>query len=159
MSSTQTLDAIVKEITIKASAERVFRAFTDPEERMKWWGRVGGYRGTENVSDLRVGGRWESRGRSADGSTYAVRGTYLEVDPPRLLVFTWLHDWEEHADETVVRIELQERGGETVVRLTHSGFTSEKSRADHDEGWDRVNDWWRLYAENGIGIDEREAGR
>lgn len=159
MSSTQTLDAIVKEITIKASAERIFRAFTEPEEIVKWWGRVGGYRSIRNTSDLRVGGRWESHGESADGTQYAVNGTYLEIDRPRLLVFTWLHHWEEYAGETVVRIELEERGGETLLRLTHSGFTNETARADHNEGWDHVLDWWRLYAENGIGIDDRESGR
>ena len=155
MNSIEARGTIVKEITIKASAERIFRAFTAPEERLKWWGSTGGYRGTAGVSDLRVGGHWESRGTSADGKPYMVSGTYLEVDPPRLLAFTWLHDWEEHADETVVRIELKEHGDGTLVRLTHSGFTTEESRGDHDRGWGVVIGWWSTYAETGTGIDDR----
>ena len=159
MSSTRTLDAIVKEITIKAGAERIFRAFTQPEDVVKWFGRAGGYRITRNVSDLRVGGRWESAGETPDGEKYLVTGTYLEIDRPRLLVFTWVHDRDDGAVDTVVRIELEERAGETRVTLTHSGFTAESAHADHSEGWERVLEWWQLYAERGIGIDDREPGR
>jgi uncharacterized protein YndB with AHSA1/START domain len=158
MSSIDTRPAIVKEIAMKASAERIFRAFTVPEERLRWWGAAGKYRGTHNESDLRVGGRWESRGVSADGTSYRVFGTYLEVDPPRLLAFTWRHDWDADAPETIVRIELEERAGDqTIVRLTHSGFTAQPARDDHDRGWDSVLGWWQAYAEHGVGVDERGA--
>lgn len=155
MSSTDTRGTIVKEIAIKAGAERVFRAFTDPQERLRWWGANGTYHGTENESDLRVGGKWLSRGVSADGTTYCVSGEYLEIDRPRLLVFTWLHDWEKDAPHTVVRLELNELAGTTVVRLTHSGFSVESSRADHDRGWDRVMVWLQAFVEEGVGYRDR----
>jgi len=133
---TDTRAAIVKEVTMKASAERIFRALTAPEERLRWWSRA-----THYESDLRVGGRWESRGDAKDGTTNRMFGTYLEVDPPRLLVFTWRHHRDEFAEETIVRIELEERGEQTLVRLTHSGFTSDELRADHEEGWGVVLSW------------------
>jgi uncharacterized protein YndB with AHSA1/START domain len=37
MNLTDAGDTIVKEITIKGSAERVFEALTNPDQRMKWW--------------------------------------------------------------------------------------------------------------------------
>jgi hypothetical protein len=37
--------------------------------------------------------------------------------------------------ETVLRIELVPKGGATEIRLTHSGFVSEKSRDGHKENW------------------------
>jgi uncharacterized protein YndB with AHSA1/START domain len=140
MSMTHTRPAIVKEITMKASPERIFRAFTVPEERLRWWSRA-----THNESDLRVGGRWESRGEKQDGGTYRMHGTYLEVDPPHLLVFTWRHHGDEFAEETIVRVELEARGEHTLVRLTHTGFTSEEMHADHLEGWDIVLGWLGAY--------------
>ena len=39
--TTRSVDAIVQEITIKASASRVFEALVDPGQRMKWWGQKG----------------------------------------------------------------------------------------------------------------------
>ena len=41
MNLTDARDTIVKEITIKGSAERIFEALTNPDQRMKWWGRRG----------------------------------------------------------------------------------------------------------------------
>jgi len=38
-------DTIVKEIKIKAPAERIFEALTNPDQRLKWWGAEGQYRG------------------------------------------------------------------------------------------------------------------
>ncbi len=33
--------------------------------------------------------KWSSCGERADGTEFTVKGKYLEVDPPRLLVHTW----------------------------------------------------------------------
>ena len=41
MRTTVASDAIVQEITIKASAERIFEALTNPDQRVKWWGSEG----------------------------------------------------------------------------------------------------------------------
>jgi uncharacterized protein YndB with AHSA1/START domain len=38
MNPTDARDTIVKEIAIKAPAERIFEALTNPEQRLKWWG-------------------------------------------------------------------------------------------------------------------------
>src|SRR5262249_44582236 len=81
------------EVFIAAPPARVFEAITDPKQVPRWWGQQGMYRITEWKGDVRRGGKWSSVGLSQDGSTFRVDGEYLEVDPPRLLVHTWIASW------------------------------------------------------------------
>ncbi len=131
------LDTIVEEITINASAERVFEAFTNPSERAKWWGVPGRFQTTHVDSDLRPGGRWAMRGTKQEGGAFSVKGEYRAVERPGLLVFTWLPDWQGDATESLVRVELTESNGVTHLRLTHSDLRTESSRASH-RGWPQV---------------------
>src|SRR6516165_9102504 len=86
--TTRSVDAIVQEITIKASASRVFEALVDPAQRMKWWGQKGRFETTNVESDLRPGGRWlmsgtgmgrpfQSRRRLSDHRTSARTRLHL----------------------------------------------------------------------------------
>ena len=81
-------------------------------------------------------------GDSLDGSL----ARYRKIERPRLLVFTWLPDWQGDETESVVRIELEEANGLTTVRLTHSGLVSEASRQSH-KGWPQILTWLRDYSE------------
>jgi uncharacterized protein YndB with AHSA1/START domain len=47
---------------------------------------------------------------------------------------------------TVVRWDLEEKDGVTTVRLTHSGFTSESSRATY-RGWRQILAGLQAYIE------------
>jgi uncharacterized protein YndB with AHSA1/START domain len=142
-------DAIVQEIAIKGSAERVFEALTDPGQRVKWWGSEGRFQTTHMESDLRPGGRWMMRGIGMGGKPFTVAGEYRQIERPRLLVLTWLPDWQDDAIETIVRFDLDEKSGITTVRLTHSGLASESSRASH-KGWPQVLSWLQAYVEQRV---------
>ena len=66
-------------------------------------------------------------------------GRFLELAENELVEMTWMtgdgtSEGTEGA-ETVLRIELSPRGEGTHLRLTHSGFVSEKARAGHEENW------------------------
>jgi glutathione S-transferase len=139
--------SIVQEITIDAPATRVFEAFTNPSERVKWWNADDGrFRTTHMDSDLRSGGRWEMRGTRGDGSPFTVKGVYRAVERPRLLEFTWLPDWQGDATESLVRVEFTEQNGATHVRLTHSGLTTDRSRASH-RGWPQILSWLKAFVD------------
>ncbi|MGA9320614.1 MAG: SRPBCC domain-containing protein [Xanthobacteraceae bacterium] len=143
--STQTkIDAVVEEITIAATADRVFAALTDPQQRVKWWGQRGRFETKHAESDLRPGGRWLMRGSGVGGRPFCVSGEYRIVEPPRVLAFTWLPDWDENATGTVVRFDLHEHDGMTTIRLTHSGFASARSR-DRHQGWPQILSWLKGY--------------
>ena len=118
-------DAVLAEVFIAAPPERVFQAITDPQQMPLWWGQQGLYRVTEWKADVRPGGHWRSDGVGADGRKFSVEGEYLEVDPPRLLVHTWIASYSP-ALKTVVRWELEARG---VHNLQHAG--SKESRDGH----------------------------
>ena len=145
MNETRADDTIIQEITIKAPAERIFAALTEPAQRMQWWGAEGRFQTTLMESDLRVGGKWMMSGTGMGGKRFRVSGQYRAVERPHLLVFTWLPDWHANAMESIVRIELREEGGATSVRLTHSGLTTEGARAHR--GWPDILDWLRTYVE------------
>lgn len=147
MSSTGATDAIVEEITINAPAERIFEALTNPDQRAKWWGLKGRFDTTHAESDLRPGGRWMMSGTGMGGKPFNVNGFYRIIERPRVLAFTWLPSWDEEATETLVRFDLDERGGVTTVRLTHSGFDSDGSRTRH-QGWPQILNWLMGYVES-----------
>ena len=145
MSQTSAGETIVSEITIDASPERVFEALTVPEQRIAWWGGGSGPFKTEAMdSDLRVGGKWEMRGMTGE-RPFSVGGEYREVDRPRTLAFTWSPSWAPAAAGSLVRFELIERSGATLVRITHSGLTAEAAKAH--AGWANILGWLKAHSE------------
>src|SRR5262245_36796118 len=140
---------IVKEIIIKAPAERIFEALVDPRQRVMWWGAEGRFHTTHMESDLRPGGAWLMRGIGADSKHFTVRGEYRAIERPRLLEFTWLPDWQEDAPLTLVRFDLEEKDGSTTVRLTHSGHTTDRSRESH-RSWPQILARLRGYVEEKV---------
>jgi uncharacterized protein YndB with AHSA1/START domain len=89
--------------------------------------------------DLRSGGRYRLSMEDPAGVLRSVGGEYVEVDPPRRLVYTWA--WESHDAETdaatLVTVEFRELSpDETAVILTHTGFADGERRDLHREGWE-----------------------
>lgn len=161
-------DAVEVEVFIAAPPERVFQAITDPKQMPLWWGQQGLYRVTEFNADLRLGGKWHSDGVGADGSSFRVEGEYLEIDPPRRLVHTWIASYAATL-KTVVRWELEPRevhglhhpgpkktGTGTLVKIRHDGFAGDLAQAkSHGDGWIRVLGWMQSFVEEGKTIDTR----
>jgi uncharacterized protein YndB with AHSA1/START domain len=132
---------IIATVEIAAPAERVFQSLTDPDELVRWWGSPEAYRTTEWVADLRPGGRWRAGGRGADGSTFAVEGEFVEIDPPRKLVQTWKPDWDG-GHVTTITYRLESIPGGTRVTVRHEGFAGRPQSAEgHTSGWEQVLSW------------------
>ena len=161
-------NTVLAEIFIAAPPERVFQAFTDPAQKMQWWGAKDLYRITEHHSDLRPGGKWNSVGVGVDGKPFSVDGEYLEIDPPRLIVHTWNPSFA-HLHHTTVRIEFipqdvhnlqgsgpRRAGTGTLVKIRHEGFAGDFAQAKaHGEGWTRVLGWMQAFVETGVTVDTR----
>ena len=58
-------DIVNAEIFIAAPRERVFEALTDPKQAARWWGAADRYHMAEFQMDVRVGGKWSTKGTSA----------------------------------------------------------------------------------------------
>lgn len=70
---------------VDAPPEHVFHAWTNHLAR--WWG-PNGVTTTVREMDLRPGGAFQTVMRAPDGSEHVTRGVFLDVDPPRRIVFT-----------------------------------------------------------------------
>jgi uncharacterized protein YndB with AHSA1/START domain len=128
--------------TLNAAPERVFAAWTDPAQFAEWFGPQG-MTTTHCRLDLRVGGTWEVTGEGR-GTTRAVSGRYLAIDPPRLLSFTWA--WHESGSldtprehETTVTLRFrpldEHTGTRTEMTLTQLRFRDADGANRHNWGW------------------------
>ncbi len=128
--------------TFRASRQRVFRAWTEPELMMRWF-----VEGDAEMSvceiDLREGGSYRLEGH-VGGKKWSIWGSYLEVRPPERLVYTWTwhHDpgFGESEGDTVVTVEFRDRGSDTELVLTHERFANAKAREEHSQGWNACLD-------------------
>jgi uncharacterized protein YndB with AHSA1/START domain len=67
-------------------------------------------------------------------ATHVVVGEYKEIRPPEKLVFTWR--WEtKPMNDTIVTIELLDRGHSTELVLTHEKLSPVEFRDEHGHGW------------------------
>jgi uncharacterized protein YndB with AHSA1/START domain len=122
--------------SFRASAERVFRAWTQPAALREWWCPPGWIAGDVEI-DLRVGGLYRIVMRRCDGAReIAVRGRFLEIRPPNRLAFTWL--WEGAfgtGPETKIVLELRQVAEITELVLRHEDFADADARQQHWSGW------------------------
>lgn len=114
--------------------EKVWRAWTDPEALMQWFGP--GEPGSVTVAevDLRVGGRYRIVFHTPDGEDHDVSGVYQEVIEPRRLVFTWA--WKSTPERVSrVSIDLRPTAGGTELSFVHDRFFDLAARNAHEGGW------------------------
>jgi uncharacterized protein YndB with AHSA1/START domain len=135
---------------LDAPRRLVFKAWTEPEHVVRWWGCAGSTV-TTFKRDLRPGGEYRVLMRLDDGTDHRVRGVYREIVEPERLVFTWA--WEDAAGhlghETLVTVTLVERGGKTEMTLRHAVFESTDMRDLHGLGWNASFDRLVAYLAGG----------
>ena len=117
---------------LAAPPDRVFRAWTDPDELARWFCPNPDLPTTAEV-DLRVGGAYRIR-----MGTFEVAGAYRKIDPPRTLAFTWGWATDAEPARMLVTVTLAPLdGGGTRLRLRHERFADAEERASHAWGWTR----------------------
>ena len=119
--------------TIRASAERLFTAWTDPAQLKLWWGPRG-VRCTGAEVDLRIGGRYCIANQFPDGKILWITGTFESIEAPRKLVYTWQLEAQADTFERVT-VQFEQRGDETEVIVTHELIPNETLRDMHQQGW------------------------
>lgn len=136
-------DAVVSEIEIAAPPVRVFQALVNRDQALQW-GASEQYEITHWEMDAHPGGKWRFVSRERRGGEtpagqdeFIHSGEVLEVDPPRVLAYTWFANWHENPNHrTVVRWELAPTAKGTLVRVTHSGLAQlPEARTGYSQGW------------------------
>ena len=121
---------------ISATPEQVFRALTDPEELMRWWGAKGML--TSARTNLRPGGEYRFEFLSPEGDAAWVKGQYQVVDPPRRIVKTWFNSKFPDLRNSV-EFRLEPVAGGTRLTLVHSGLKDRpEAFDDYAKGWPDV---------------------
>jgi uncharacterized protein YndB with AHSA1/START domain len=136
--------SVERTIEIAARPETVWAFLTEADKATRWMGEAA-------LLDPRPGG--EYRVTVIPGST--ARGEFVEVDPPRRLVFTW--GWEPSTvspsviapGSTRVEIELEPVGETTILRFRHTGLPTEESAELHARGWDHYLERLRIAGAGG----------
>lgn len=119
-------DVLEVSVHIAADPQTVFAYFTDPRRYVRWMG-------TDAKIEPEPGGLYRVFMR--DGVETA--GHFLEVDPPRRLVFTWGWSDDENVPPGSTRVEVSftaEDGGTRLV-LRHHDLPTQAQRAHHGAGW------------------------
>jgi uncharacterized protein YndB with AHSA1/START domain len=122
--------------TFDAPRAMVFKAWTEPEQLMKWWGPKG-FSTPSCEIDLRPGGSYRIRMRSPEGREFWWRGTYREVLAPERLV--WTFTYEDSAGtplspEILLTVLFEDEGSQTRLTLRHAVGNEEIER-NARQGW------------------------
>jgi uncharacterized protein YndB with AHSA1/START domain len=134
----------VVERVFDAPLELVWRAWTEPEQFMRWYGPKGLTTPTCEI-DFRVGGRHLFGMRSPDGQGYWSTGVYREIVPLERFVFTdSLADEQGNVVgmdggvplETIVTVSFEDLGGgRTKLTLRQTGWPDDSMAAGANAGW------------------------
>ena len=130
---------IVVERLIPAPPEVVFAAWRDPVSLRVWMCPAPDMTHATAKVDFRVGGRFRIVMHGA--RDYEHAGEYLEIDPPRRLVFTWESKWVSPVAEQRTRVAVTiEPAGEqqSRLRLVHDLLPDNTAYDGHPGGWTTI---------------------
>ena len=129
-------DSLHIEHKLPATAEKVFRYFTDTAIAAKWMA-PGDMHCVELEMDVVVGGSYRLTMADADSNSFTSSGTYSEVVPNRRLAYSW--QWsQEGSPVTLVEIDFEDTEEGCLVVLKQRGFESAEAAISHTDGWGRI---------------------
>jgi len=148
-----TTHALVIERVFDAPRDLVWKAWSDPERAMQWWGPKG-YTTPVCKIDFRVGGIALNCLRSPEGQDIWSTGVYREIVPMERIVTT-----DSFADpdgnvvpathygmpddiplEMLITVTFEDLGGRTKMTLRHEGLPAGEMSAGANVGWNESFD-------------------
>jgi uncharacterized protein YndB with AHSA1/START domain len=115
-----------REVRIAAPPATIFAFLTDPEKIVRWMG-------TEARIEPHLDGVYLLNVNGKD----IAEGRFTEVIPVHRLAYSF--GWQEHdtipPGSSLIEIDLIEREGGTLLRMTHSGLPDAEACANHEKGW------------------------
>jgi uncharacterized protein YndB with AHSA1/START domain len=107
---------------LRATPERIYRAFLDPDAMVKWL-PPHGFTGRIHQMDARVGGSYKmSFTNFSTGSSHSFGGTYVELVPNERLRYTDKFDDPNLAGEMITTIELRAVSCGTELNICQEGI-------------------------------------
>ena len=144
---------IILSRVLDAPRDLVWKAWTEPERLMRWWGPKE-FTSPSCKLDFRVGGTYLFCMRSPEGQDYWSTGVYREIVPQERIVCT-----DSFADESgnvvpathyglgadfplemLVTVTFEEHDGGTKMTLRHSGLPAGEMIEMTSTGWNESFD-------------------
>ena len=121
---------IIGAVTVAAPLAEVWRAYTTPEDIMRWNAASDDWHTTAATVDLRVGGTFSSRMEAKDGSFgFDFAGEYTQIVPHELIAYRF-------GDRTA-SVQFAEGAGGVTVTVTFDPETEHPIEMQRD-GWQAI---------------------
>ena len=127
--------------TVSAPIDKVWRAYTTPEDIKRWNAASDDWHTTAATVDLRVGGAFSSRMEAKDGSFgFDFAGTYTKIVEHKLIEYAF-------GDRTA-QVEFADTPDGVEVRVT---FEAEATHSEEQQrgGWQAILDNFKRHVEAG----------
>lgn len=141
MTATMTREITDQEITLTrvfdTPRERVWRAWTEPEQLTRWWGKRGWTAPLETITmDVRPGGVFRlTNVCDQDGAEMHQSGVYREVVEPERLVFAEGADAGcPEAEQTVTVVTFADLGNGRTELVLHTSLRTTEANRDQMTG-------------------------
>lgn len=148
-----TLNEVVITRIFDAPRELVFKAWSDPEHLMRWWG-PNQFTSPVCRIDFRVGGDYAFCMRSPDGREFWSAGTFLEIVVPEKIVYSDSFADEkgnrvpashygipgDFPEETTVFLVFEKIGDKTKLTLKHIGLPAGEISEMTNVSWNEILD-------------------
>lgn len=119
--------------TFSAPVERVYRAFTDPDELNEWYAPHDMEPEIDSL-DLSPGGTLSGSAMAGE-DPYDYEAVYSEIVENERLAYTWRWLNPSPPVESTVTIEFRDLDGETEVVVTQAELPGPEGVEDGVEGW------------------------
>lgn len=131
--------SLQKEFSVPA--ERLYQAWTSPEELKQWWHPMGNQL-TDVQNDLTPGGTVRYLFNTGiEGEQIEISGQYEKVEPAKQLVYGW--NW--HLPQQPVgngtyklTIGFEPAGGGSRLTVLQENLGSEEAVQPHQDGWEKA---------------------
>jgi uncharacterized protein YndB with AHSA1/START domain len=118
--------------TVTAPIDKVWRAYTTPEDIIQWNAASHDWHTTTASVDLRVGGQFSSRMEAKDGSTgFDFAGVYTRIDERELIEYSF--------GDRMAQVEFTEVQNGVSVRVTFDPESTHPIEQQR-QGWQAILD-------------------
>ena len=121
---------ITIETLVRAPIEKVWRAYTSPEDIIQWNAASDDWHTTSSSVELRVGGTFSSRMEAKDGSFgFDFAGTYTKIIPNELIEYAF--------GDRSAAVQFMQTSDGVKLRITFVAET-EHSVEEQEQGWQSI---------------------
>ena len=114
---------------VNAAPETAFRAWSDPDQIVRWFGPAG-FEIVSHEIDIREGGLWRFDMIAPHGTVFGNRMRFLRIEAPRLIEVDHGSDRDDDPDRFRLLVTFDgQSNGKTVVTLRQMHPTADRRRA------------------------------